>query len=178
MNFRLPNKESRRVAMTLVEVMVTMALGSLVLAVVGTLIVFAARSFIALGNYSDLDQASRNALDILSKDIRQTKSLTYYRTNDLIFRDNDDQPLRYVWDPGARTLSRIKGTERRILLKECDFLRFGISQRNPSNSFNFYPAVGPATAKLVDVSWICSRQILQQKVNTESVQTAKIVIRN
>ena len=32
--------------------------------------------------------------------------------------------------------------------------------------------------KLVDLNWRCSRQILQQKVNTESVQTAKIVIRN
>jgi hypothetical protein len=30
----------------------------------------------------------------------------------------------------------------------------------------------------VDVSWKCSRQILGEKVNTESVQTAKIVMRN
>jgi hypothetical protein len=33
-------------------------------------------------------------------------------------------------------------------------------------------------AKLVDVSWLCSRKILGRKVNTESVQTAKIVMRN
>jgi hypothetical protein len=30
---------------------------------------------------------------------------------------------------------------------------------------------------LIEVSWICSRQIFGKKVNTESVQTAKIVIR-
>ena len=34
------------------------------------------------------------------------------------------------------------------------------------------------TAKLIDVSWKCSRKIMGEKLNTESVQTAKIVIRN
>ena len=43
----------------------------------------------------------------------------------------------------------------------------------------FYSASNnPAICKLVSVSWRCSRTILGQKVNTESVQTAKIVIRN
>ena len=32
--------------------------------------------------------------------------------------------------------------------------------------------------KLLDVSWRCSRKVLGQKLNTESVQTSKIVIRN
>jgi hypothetical protein len=31
---------------------------------------------------------------------------------------------------------------------------------------------------MIDVSWKCSREILGAKINTESVQTAKIVIRN
>ena len=34
-----------------------------------------------------------------------------------------------------------------------------------------------ATAKVIDLSWVCSRSILGQKANTESVQTARIVIR-
>jgi hypothetical protein len=32
-------------------------------------------------------------------------------------------------------------------------------------------------AKLVQVTWVCSRSILGKKVNTESVQSAKVVIR-
>ena len=73
----------------------------------------------------------------------------------------------------------------KVLLSQCDFLTFRICQRNPiPGQFNFYPATNtagvytPSLCKLVDVSWRCSRQILQKKVNTESVQTAKIVLRN
>lgn len=180
MNIQLPIKQKNRAGMTLVEMLVAVAVGSLVLAAVGLLMLFTVRSFVALGNYNDLDQASRNALDIMSYDIRQTRALTTYATNQLIFTDYDGAPLIYVWNanPNALTLSRIKGAQTKVLLKQCDYLRFGISQRNPSNNFNFYPTTNAATAKLVDVSWTCSRQILQQKVNTESVQTAKIVIRN
>ena len=167
--------------MTLVELMVAVAIGALILAAVGKLSLFTARSFVALGNYNDLDQASRNALDIMSREIRQTRGLTTYATNQLIFKDYDGVLLTYVWDPNpnALTLSRIKeGAQTKVLLRQCDFLSFGIYQRNPSNNFIFYPAASPAQAKLINVSWRCSRQIFQKKINTESVQTAKIVIRN
>ncbi|HLP76194.1 MAG TPA: hypothetical protein VK327_04685, partial [Candidatus Paceibacterota bacterium] len=76
------------------------------------------------------------------------------------------------------TLSRVKNGQTTVLLRQCDYLCFGIFQRNPSNDFNFYPASSWTSAKLVNVSWRCSRQIFQKKVNTESVQTARIVIRN
>jgi prepilin-type N-terminal cleavage/methylation domain-containing protein len=182
MKTRLQNQEICRAGFTLVEMLVTLAIGSLVLMVIGLLMVFTTRSFIALGNYNDLDQASRNALDVISRDIRQTKALKSFTSTatyaQLVFRDKDDGDLEYVWNSNGRTLVRIKNTRKTILLDQCDALRFGISQRNPSNNFNFYPASGPATAKLVDISWTCSRKIQQQKVNTESVQTAKIVIRN
>jgi hypothetical protein len=36
----------------------------------------------------------------------------------------------------------------------------------------------PSQVKLISVSWRCSRTILGAKVNTESVQTAQICIRN
>ena len=48
-------------AMTLVEIMVAVAIGSLVLAVVGTLSMYSGRNFASMGNYVDLDIASRKA---------------------------------------------------------------------------------------------------------------------
>jgi hypothetical protein len=48
----------------------------------------------------------------------------------------------------------------------------------------FYPATNNAGAldlticKVINMNWKCSRAILQQKINTESVQTAQIVLRN
>lgn len=171
-------KKRNRTGMTLVEMVVAVGIGMVVLAVTASLTLYTARSFAALGNYNDLDQASRNALDVMSRDIRQTRSLASYNTNDLTFLNQDGSTLRFVWNPNSKTLSKIQGGTTTVLLEQCDNLRFGTSQRNPTNNFNFYPNSTLGTAKLIDVSWICSRQILQKKVNTESVQTAKIVIRN
>jgi len=167
---------------TLVEVLIMGAIATVVIAAVMIFTLFATRSFIALGNYNDLDKASRNALDRLSREIRQTDALTAFATNKLTFRDYDDQPLVYQWTPPAGTnagrLDRIKGGVTTTLLTQCDFLNFGISQRNPSNGFSFYATTNLSSVKLIDMNWRCSRKILQLKVNIESVQTAKIVMRN
>jgi hypothetical protein len=135
---------------------------------------------VAMGNYNDLDRVSRNALDQLSHDIRQTRSLTAFTPTSLTFMDWDSNSLSFVYDPSAGTLTRSKLGVTTVLLKQCDFLSFDLSQRNPSNDFTFYPvpADRPDLAKLIDVSWRCSRKILGSKLNTESVQTAKIVRRN
>lgn len=158
--------------------MVTMALGVFVLAIVATLTVFTVRSFVAMGNYNDLERASTHALDTMSREIRQAAELVSYSTNRIELETLDGTRLTYQYDPNSETLTQIKGASRQVLLEQCDYLTFNMSQRNPSNDFNFYPATSVSQAKLLDVSWRCSRKILGQKQNTESVQTAKIVIRN
>jgi len=171
-------KARRSSGITVLEMMVAGALASLVFAATAMVWVFSARSFVALGNYGDLDKASRNALDLMSRDIRQTKGLNSYSSTSLTFQDWDNSDLTYVYDANARTLTRQKSGVNTLLLGQCDFLNFNISQRNPSNNFTFYAATNASMAKLVDVSWRCSRTILGSRINTESVQTAKIVIRN
>lgn len=178
------SKKAGAGAFTLVEVLVMGAISTVVLAIIAVFTMFAARSFLALGNYNDLDNASRNALDRLSREIRQTSALTFYATNKLTFIDADGSPLTYQWvSPVGTTaghLDRIKDSVTTTLLQQCDYLNFGVSQRNPSNDFSFYPAAtnNLKTVKLIDMSWRCSRKILELKINTESVQTAKIVMRN
>jgi hypothetical protein len=166
--------------MSLIELLVATSVGTILFAVVASMTLFAARSFLALSNYDDLDRKSCQALDTLSTQIRQTQQLLTYSTNRLVFLDWDNQNLTYAWDPGTRLLTRQKGGSTTALLSECDFLAFHMSQRNVSNNFIFYPATTTnlVTAKLIDVSWRCSRTILGAKINTESVQTAKTVIRN
>jgi type II secretory pathway pseudopilin PulG len=163
---------------TLVEMMVAMGLGVFVLAVVATLTVYTARSFVAMGNYNDLDRASAYALDSMNREVRQAAELVSYATNRIELRLLDGTQLIYNYDPQAGTLTQTKGSNQEVLLEQCDFLRFNVYQRNPSNNFSFYPTAVASQVKLLDVSWRCSRQILGQKVNTESVQTSKIVIRN
>ena len=164
------------------EVLIMSAIATVIIAAVMIFSLFATRSFIAMGNYNDLDKASRNALDRLSREIRQTEALAAYATNKLTFTDYDGNTLVYQWTPpsgsNAGHLDRTKNSVTTTLLNQCDYLSFGISQRNPSNGFTFYPTTNLSSVKLIDMNWRCSRKILQSKVNIESVQTAKIVMRN
>ena len=178
------SKTKRMAGLSLVEMLIAVSIASLVFAAVATLTIFMARSFVATGNYADLDRASRNALDTLTRDIRMSRSMTAYTTNKLTIKAFDDSTLIYEHDRSAGTLSRKSSATTTVLLQQCDYLNFQIFQRKPMSGFKFYPATNsagaydPNLAKLVDVSWRCSRKILGQKINTESVQTAKIVMRN
>lgn len=174
----------QRAGMSLVEMMIAMALASIILATVASFAIFTARSFVAVGNYGDLDRTSRNALDTLTRDIRESQALTAFATNKLTLKASDSSTLIYEYAPSAATLTRQSATSTKVLLTGCDLLTFAVYQRSPMSGLQFYPAtnglgaINPPTAKLIDVSWRCSRKILGQKVNTESVQTAKIVMRN
>ncbi len=172
-------KAAATLAFSIPEMLVAMGVGGIVLAAVCSLTLFSARSFVGIGNYIELDQASRGALDHLSLAIRQTAGLKSYSPRSLTFTNLDNSELEVTWNPETRKVTQKQNGTTRTLLTECDYLQFNISQRTPSNGvFSFYPASSPDTCKLVDVSWRCSRTMLGKKLHTESVQTAKIVIRN
>jgi hypothetical protein len=163
--------------------LVAVGLGSLLMVAVLSLAYFRTRSFSALTNYVDLDNYSRNALDQITKEIRQANALLGASEHKLVFEFTDPfsgaaYNVTYLYSPTGRTLTRIQGTQRKELLRECDYLRFAIYQRNTlPGTWDQYPTAVATTCKLVQLSWICSRTILGARVNTESVQSAKVVIR-
>src|SRR5439155_26404126 len=138
-----------------------------------------ARSFAAIGNYVDLDNSSRKAVDVMTKEIRQTAALSGYQTNALTFTDYDGKPLQYIYDPAEQKLTRVKDAIATVLLTGCDNLEFYIYQRTPQPGTNsFYAASDATQCKLVEMKWRCSRSLLGKQANTETVQTAQVVIRN
>lgn len=161
----------------MVELMISVAIGSMVLISAGALTSYSARSYAAMANYVDLDNKSRKALDRLSRDIRQANRLCSGTDHQLVLTDFDNEPLTYTYDPSARTLVRSKNTDE-VLLTQCDLLQFNIYQRNPiAGTYDQYPTATATNCKVIQVSWVCSRRILGARINTESVQSAKIVIR-
>src|SRR5689334_15089581 len=70
MEFKITNHSRARRGFTLVEMIVAVAVGCLLLAALATLYVFSMRSFASMANYSDLNNKSRYASDIVSRDIR------------------------------------------------------------------------------------------------------------
>ncbi|MEY4387376.1 MAG: hypothetical protein RLY20_2659 [Verrucomicrobiota bacterium] len=176
----------RSAGVTLVELMVALGVGSIVLAVVATVTVFGARSFMALGNYSALDQQSCAGVDQMTREIRQATALisTNNSPKALVFTNaNKGITITYAWNANTKQLTAKYSNEsqERVLLRGCEDWSFHLWQRTPySNLTNvFYAATSPKLCKLVDMSWKCSRTVGGTKLlNTESIQTAQIVLRN
>lgn len=164
--------------MTLMEMMVGLGISSLLLALVMTLCAFTARSFAAISNYVALDRASRKALDQLSMMVRESDGVTEFKTNKLTLSFHGEE-LVYEYSPDRRGLFETWKGETKEVLGGCDDFQFSLFQRNPMEAtYEQFPAtLDVNAAKIVQVSWICSRQLLGKLINTESIQSAKIVIR-
>jgi type II secretory pathway pseudopilin PulG len=173
---------------TLPEMLIGMSLGTLILGSVISSYVGMQRSLDATMNYQELDRQSRNALDLITMDIRETVSLTSFATNRLTFTNQDGSVLSYDWD-GTNILSysnastTLDGCPRGgVLLRGCNFLKFSVFQRNPSNgtTMTFWPApiTNPALAKVIIMDWTCRRTNYTTITDSESVQSAKVVMRN
>jgi competence protein ComGF len=166
-------------AFTLVEMIVTVATGMIVLTALALVFFFSNRSFASLTNYLDLDQKTQVALDKMSREIRQVNQLSSYTSNQLVFEDYDSGKLMYTFDPSLQTLVRKKqGVGSETLLTNCTSLQFSIFQRTPNtNTFQPVTTSTATNAKVIELTWNCSRTILGSSANNESMQSAMIVIR-
>ena len=191
MKIQLKNLEQlrrRRFGMTVAEFMVAVALGSIVLAVTAALSMYGLRSFVAIGNYTDLNEKSRTALDQISRDLRECTSLTNSYDmpgNRWLLFVNPQGLVKLEWNLTDRTLVTTKitatGSSAKTNLVECDYWNYQLNQQTPTwnttNKFGVF-IFGTNRCKLVNMTWKCSRTMLGKKWQTESVQTAKIVLRN
>ena len=172
-------KSRRAAAFTLMEVMVSSALALVVLLVVCMLSFYSSRSFLAMANYVSMDKDSQLALDRMSKEIRQCRRLKEFSSSSLKFDDVDGKPLHFFWNESARQLLRVADGVTNVYLKDCEKLEFRPFQHTVrSNSFDCYDTANVTDAKVIQVTWLCSSSIMGVKANTESVLSAKVVLRN
>jgi YD repeat-containing protein len=182
------DNRKRRQGWTLLETL--FAFGAALLVITPTMVAyfFMNRTLDATANYEELDRQSRSALDIITSDIREAGGLTNYSTNSLSFTNQDGSLLQFTWD-GANYLTytnastTLSGCPRGgRLLKNCTYLAFDIYQRNPTSNttmtFTPAPSTNPALAKVVVMNWVCKRTNYMSLTDSESVQTAKVVMRN
>jgi Tfp pilus assembly protein PilW len=178
---------------SLVEMMVAMLAGFLIAGAVISLGIFTSRSFYMMGNYSDLDSQSRNAVDILGREIRNASELLAYSTGDpeylLLTNATAGSSDLITYNSGSSTLTLVTvgysgllpSLDTTTLLKDCDLFEFSIYDRAPnisSTNITFYAATNASSCKVINFTWKCSREIFGTKLNTESVQTAQINLRN
>ncbi len=165
----------------MVEFVVSMGIGLILMAGLVSFMMYTGFSLAGVVNYVDLESQSQQTLDRLVEDVRQGSKLTDYATNKVIFTDSSTNVISYIYDPTERLLTRMVNGEVKTLLQECDELNFSIFQRSPvsTNLYDLVPTTLVATnCKAIQVRWACSRKILGSRLNTETVQSTKIVLRN
>ena len=172
-------KVQRRAGLSLLEMVVALGIGTIVIAATVQLYLQTNRAFLSQFNYVDLDSQSRETLDRMSQQIRQATALTNASSTNLAFIDSDGATLRFSYDPLARALIRTKGSNSAVLLKGCDSMQFLLFQRNPvGGNGDFVACTNASACKLIQIAWTCSRDMLTERAHTESIQTAKVMLRN
>jgi hypothetical protein len=163
--------------MTLIELMVSTGLAGMLATLAMLLLYYAAHNFAAMANYVDLDRRSRSTLDQMTSEIRQADKLNTYSTNQLVFQYGGTT-LTYTYNPTNKTLSRTFNGTTTELLNECQSLQFLMFQRNTvSNTWSQVAVTDPSLCKEVELTWTCSRKILGKAANSESAQSARVVMR-
>ena len=172
-------------AFTLVETMVATALFCVAGLALATIFLFSVRSFAAMSNYSELDQENRHAMDLLTRELRQARQITGYVTNangnSISLLNGDGQQVSYSFDARNHELVRTVAGDPTVLLTNCSLLNFSLFQRNPSNAnFGVFPLASgnwTQSVKVVQLTWRTGRTLPSGAVNSENIQTARIVIR-
>ena len=174
---------------TLAEMMVAVALFSLGSMSLMGLYIFSVKTTASLVAYSELDQRNRQAMDLLTREIRQARWVRHYTTNSITIlapRENlpGDHEVTYSFSPTSKRMIRTSSDEpAKVLLDNCRLLRFELFTRCPSNAvygFGSFPVATnnwQITVKVLQLTWKTS--IIQPSgiINSENVQTARIVIR-
>jgi hypothetical protein len=176
----------RQWAWTLVEMIVAAGVFSISGLALATIFLFCIRSFAAMTNYATLDQCNRQAMNIVTAELRQAQKVLSYTTNStstsLTILNGLGSNVTYAFNSASQQFTRNDGNTK-ILLTNCNLVAFGLYVRPPaSNSFDMYPLNTGANwqqqVKTVQLTWKTSMNICPTaRINSEDVQTACIIIR-
>lgn len=175
--------------MTLIEVMIAMTVFTIAGGAVMTAYVFGLRSFQALSNYAQLDQQNREAMDKLSREVRQSIAVTGRSTNSnsslrlLVGVNASGQNTNVTYNFNGKSMTRTLTLNTTVIgpvqtmLTNCTLVHFNLCMRPPNTNFGYFKTDDLGEAKMVDLTWKTSRSLPGGVQNTENIQTARIVIR-
>ena len=177
---------------SLVELAVTLGVGSIVLVVLGILSSYGLQSFLVMGNCAALDDKSRLASDLITRELRQATQILRYDVipegkSLLLTNSVEGYSIEYFWNAEARTLTCDKTDEpQAVYLSDCDAWDATFFQNVPlaSVSHSYLPATNEIgilnlnQAHIVSLSWKCSRPVALSKSRTENVKFLQVALRN
>jgi len=163
------------------ELLVALTITAFVLLAVMSFYLFSVNSFASTSTYTVFNSRSRNASDIISRDIRNSSSVSAATTNQLVLNlQAEPDQVTYTYDSAARTLTRVQGSSSKTLLQQITYLNWTLYEW-PSNGASygvFQPAAVPGNAKFISLQWDCAARLSGSRSNSASLQTAMIELRN
>jgi len=177
--------------LSLVEMLIATGIGAIMITIIVALTSYAERSFAVTSSHVDLETKGRNALDKLTRELRQATAVISCDTN-LPFKwftvtnAVEGFALTLSWDAETKIVKLEKvgptpdDNRSERLLGNCERWDFTFCQRAPSvgpSEVSFSPASSLADCKLIVMSWTC-RQELIGKLEAENVQEMQIALRN
>lgn len=173
-----PGLARRMGGWALSEMLVSLGIGITFLMAMVIIFLTSNISFCAMGSYLSMDRSSRNALDRMSRNIRNSKALTSFSSTMLQFNYDTAATtnLVYRYASGNLTEEWTTGgtTTTNTLLTGCDSLTFSLFQRDLTPTTD----VSSGAGKIISVAWKCSAQVFTTRRASEDMQQAQIVIRN
>lgn len=173
-------KRHRRAGFSLIELLFFVILATIVVVAGVTLATNFMRTVAFLTNTVDLDTKSRLAADRVTREIRQCHEVQNATGNSIVLRLGTNLTT-YAHDPQTRELVRMSAdlpNGKETILEGCDYVRFDLFQHQLAMApYDQYLPASPTNCKMVQLNWVCSRELLGFKANTTTMQSGKIVIR-
>lgn len=178
--------------MSLVEMAVTLGVAAIALVILGLLSLYGLRSFTVMGNFADLDERGRLAVDRVSRDLRQATGVLNYKMGPdrktlVLTNALAGTAISYVWDGDTRTLTcEETGESPAVCLSDCESWNPSFFQDQPQTSagLTLLPATNGSgqldlkLARVVRMTWQCSRRVTGVPAAIESAPSLQIVLRN
>lgn len=162
---------------TLVELMVAIALGSVVLGGATFSINMWARSAIGLGNYADMSGRCRRALDIFASDVRMADDVFVSTADTFTFEafgpGSGTVMVSYAFDSTTGDLIRTYDGASTVLLD--DVAKFTFLYYNIKDRVN--PTVNPLEVKEVQIGAVLAKKVIRLS-NTDEIISARFMLRN
>jgi hypothetical protein len=174
-------KANRRAGFSLIELLFFVILATIVVVAGVTLATNFMRTVAFLTNTVDLDTKSRLAADYISREIRQCHEVQNATANSIVLRLGTNlTTYTYYPDRQEKPLVRLSTEDGRetTILTGCNYVRFDLFQHQLATApYDQYLPASPTNCKVVQLNWVCSRELLGFKANSTTLQSGKIVIR-
>jgi Tfp pilus assembly protein PilW len=171
----VPPRHRSRAGFTLIEVMISVVIGIIVVASILAMTIVSTQNFAATSNYVNMDTQSRNAMDRISREIRNASFVSNYVANTslVLINANKNSTINLTYNSTSNSITLTTNQVTTATLTGCTNFSLQLLSRDFQTSTN-----PPVDGKVVNMSWKCSRRIIGSTFNTEVAQTAQVVLRN